>query len=162
MAVFRQQPQTVIVASTVALLAVTGCSAGEGTANDRNPGTRQSACQQTEQTTVPQPTAAHLEAADLGDLPVARDDDRADLVAPPFSDPTTVTNPLFPISDLHSALLNGTVDNQPFRVETTLLPDTRIIEWSPGQCVKTLVSQYVAYLDGRHRGGSARLLRAGR
>ena len=36
-----------------------------------------------------------------------------------------------------------------FRVETTLLPDTRIVEWRKGQCVRTLVSQYVAYLDGR-------------
>ncbi|HEY9376281.1 MAG TPA: hypothetical protein VIQ02_04200 [Jiangellaceae bacterium] len=98
---------------------------------------------------VVQPTAAQLEAGGLGDLPIADDQDRVDLVAPPFSDPTNVTNPLFPISELHSALLNGTVDDKPFRTETTLLPDTRVIEWSPGQCVKVLVSQYVAYLDGR-------------
>ncbi|MGH2969181.1 MAG: hypothetical protein ACRDK0_08965, partial [Solirubrobacteraceae bacterium] len=72
-----------------------------------------------------------------------------DLVAPPFSNPTSVTNPLFPISSLSSVVLNGRVDGKAFRTETTLLPDTRVIEWSPGQCVKTLVSQYVAYLDGR-------------
>jgi hypothetical protein len=100
-------------------------------------------------TDIPQPSTAQLEAAGLGDLPVANDDARADLVAPAFSQPTTVTNPLFPIRDLHSVLLNGTVDDLPFRTETTLLPDTRVIEWSPGQCVRTLVSQYVAYLDGR-------------
>ena len=34
-------------------------------------------------------------------------------------------------------------------IETTLLPDTRIIEWSPGQCVRTLVSQFVAYEGGQ-------------
>ena len=100
-------------------------------------------------TKVPQPTAAHLAAASLDKLPVAPDQRRVDLVAPPFSDSTNVTNPLFPISRLSSVVLNGRVDRKPFRTETTLLPDTRIIEWSPGRCVKTLVSQYVAYLDGR-------------
>jgi len=30
-----------------------------------------------------------------------------------------------------------------------LLPDTRVIEWIPGQFVRVLVSEYVAYLDGR-------------
>jgi hypothetical protein len=87
--------------------------------------------------------------AGLGRLPVAPVERRVDLVAPPFSDSTSITNPLFPISNLRSALLNGKVDGKAFRTETTLLPETRIIEWSPGQCVKTLVSQYTAYLDGR-------------
>ena len=100
-------------------------------------------------TAIPQPTAAQLAAAGFEKLPVAPESDRVDRAAPPFSDPTTVTNPLFPISDLHSAILNGHVDSKPFRTETTLLPDTRIIEWTDGQRVETLVSQYVAYLDGR-------------
>ena len=64
-------------------------------------------------------------------------------------DSTEVSNPLFPIGELHSAILNGTVDGQRFKTETTLLPDTRIMEWSNGQCVEVLVSQYLAYLDGR-------------
>ena len=88
-------------------------------------------------------------ASGLGRLPVAPDAERVDLMAPPFSNPTSVTNPLFPISRLDSVVLNGRVDGKAFRTETTLLPDTRVIEWSPGQCVRTLVSQYVAYLDGR-------------
>ena len=100
-------------------------------------------------TTIPQPTAAQLQAAYLGKLPVAPESERVDVVAPTFSQPTTITNPLFPISDLHSAVLNGTVDGKPFHTETTLLPDTRIFEWTEGQQVETLVSQYVAYLD-RH------------
>jgi hypothetical protein len=59
-----------------------------------------------------------------------------------------VTNPLFPISELHSAILNGHVDGKVFHTETTLLPFTRLIEWTPGQCVRVLVSQYMAFLDG--------------
>jgi hypothetical protein len=145
----RQRFRTVFAGIALALLGVTGCTAGGGTANSRTPDAEQSGCQQTERTTVLQPTVERLEAAGLGDLPVAPDGDRADLVAPPFSDPTAVTNPLFPITQLRSVVLNGTVEDKPFRTETTLLPDTRVIEWSPGQCVKTLVSQYVAYLDGR-------------
>jgi hypothetical protein len=102
-----------------------------------------------ESTPVPQPTAAQMAASGLSKLPVAPDGDRVDLTAPPFSDPTKVTNPLFPISDLHSAILNGRIDGKPFHTETTLLPFTRFIEWAPGHQVETLVSQYVAFLDGR-------------
>jgi len=102
-----------------------------------------------ESTPVPQPTAAQLEAAGLEKLPLAPESERVDLTAPPFSDPTNVTNPLFPISDLHSAILSGRVDGKPFHTETTLLPETRIIEWTEGQQVETLVSQYIAYIDGR-------------
>ena len=74
-----------------------------------------------------------MAAAGLHELPVAALERRVDLVAPAFSNPTNVTNRLFPISRLASVVLNGTVDGKPFRTETTLLPDTRIIEWSPGQ-----------------------------
>ncbi len=98
-------------------------------------------------TTIPQPTDAELAAAGL-DFPVAATADRVDLVLPPFSNPTKITNPLFPISNLSSAILSGTVDGKDFKTETTLLPETRIIEWS-GVRIESLVSQYVAYLDGR-------------
>ena len=100
-------------------------------------------------TPIPQPTQAELDAAGLGDIPLAPDSARRDLVAAPFSDPTAVTNPLFPIADLDSAILNGRVDGKPFYTETTLLPFTRIPEWTPGQCVRVLVSQYMAFLDGK-------------
>ncbi len=73
--------------------------------------------------------------------------DRVDLGTPKFSNPLKITNPLFPISDLHSALLLGHVDGLPFRTETTLLPGTKTIDLY-GTPVKTRVSQYVAYLDG--------------
>jgi hypothetical protein len=98
---------------------------------------------------IPQMTAADLAAAGLEKLPLASDSQRVDLEVPSFSNPTKITNPLFPISNLHSAVLNGTVDDKPFKVETTLLPETRIIEWPKGRRVEALVSQYVAYLDGR-------------
>lgn len=107
------------------------------------------ACDDSAATPIPQPTSAHMAAAGLDKLPIAPAESRVDLVAPAFSNPTNITNPLFPISRLASVVLNGQVDGRAFRTETTLLPDTRIIEWSPGQCVKTLVSQYTAYLGGR-------------
>ena len=85
---------------------------------------------------------------ELGCLEVAPDSARVDLNQPTFSDPTTITNPLFPISDLHSVVFLGHVDGQPFRTETTLLPQTRVIEWN-GLKVECLTSQYVAYRDGQ-------------
>jgi hypothetical protein len=129
----------VVLAAT--LLAVASGNPAAGYASRR--------CNDSVATPVAQPTAAQMVAAGLGRLPVAPDRRRVDLVAPAFSDPTSITNPLFPISRLSSVVLNGRVDGKAFRTETTLLPDTRIIEWSAGQCVKALVSQYVAYLDGR-------------
>jgi hypothetical protein len=102
-----------------------------------------------EPTPVPQPTAAQLEAAGLEKLPLAPESERVDLTMPPLSNPTEVTNPLFPISDLHSAVLSGRVDRKPFHTETALLPETRVVEWTDGQQVETAVSQYMAFLDGR-------------
>jgi hypothetical protein len=98
---------------------------------------------------IPQPTSADLEAAGFEDLPLAPDSDRVDITEPTFSDPTTITNPLFPISDLHSVVFNGEVEGKPFHTETTLLPQTRIIEWTDDKQVETRISQYFAYLDGR-------------
>jgi len=59
-----------------------------------------------------------------------------------------VTNPLFPVSRQDSVLFVGRVDGKPFRTEVTLLPFTKVVDWS-GTRVETLVSQYTAYLDGR-------------
>jgi hypothetical protein len=73
---------------------------------------------------------------------------RVDLQRPTFSKPTEITNPLFPIGNLRSAVLLGHVDDKPFRTETTLLPGARTVVWE-GERVPVLVSQYVAYLDGR-------------
>ena len=92
-------------------------------------------------TTIPQPAVPPH-------IPVAPESERVDLAMPTFSDPTNVTNPLFPVSLQDSVLMLGHVDGKPFRTEVTLLPETRIIEWE-GQRVETLVSQYNAFLDGR-------------
>lgn len=81
-------------------------------------------------------------------VPVAPDSERVDLTYPRFSDPTHVTNPLFPVSRQRSVLFVGHVDGRPFRTEVTLLPYTRVLEWG-GQRIETLVSQYTAYLGGR-------------
>jgi hypothetical protein len=78
----------------------------------------------------------------------APESQRVDLAVPTFSNPTTIDNPLFPISDLHSVLLLGHVDGKPFRTETTLLPQTEMIAWR-GQQVEVRLSQYMAYLDGQ-------------
>jgi hypothetical protein len=74
---------------------------------------------------------------------------RVDLAAPSFSTPTEITNPLFPISRLHSAVLLGNVEGAPLRVETTLLPGTQTIDLGGGREVEALTSQYVAFLGGR-------------
>jgi hypothetical protein len=141
----------VILGGVVAILAL---AAGILVAADRGDGETgraagPAACGESRESPVPQPSAALLAAAGLDKLPLASDADRVDRIAPPFSDSTKVTNPLFPISMLHAAILNGRVDGKPFKTETTLLPGTRILEWIDGQCVEVLVSQYTAYLDGR-------------
>src|SRR2546426_3332072 len=73
---------------------------------------------------------------------------RVDLAVPSFSHSTEITNPLFPISHGRSAVLLGHVDGKPFRTETTVLPGTRTVDWN-GRQGPVLISQYMAYLDGR-------------
>ena len=93
-------------------------------------------------------TACSARGPSLADLPTAPESQRVDLAEPTFSDPTAVTNPLFPIGELQRVILLGTADGLPFRSETTLLAETKPIEWN-GQTVQTLVSQYAAFSDGR-------------
>lgn len=130
----------------VAALAVVGACGVDTTAAERSSGPA-NATSSTAATgeggskTIPQPVVP-------SDIPVAPQSERVDLSMPTFSDPTNVTNPLFPISNQDSVLMLGHVDGKPFRTEVTLLPETRIVEWQ-GQRIETLVSQYTAYLDGR-------------
>ena len=81
-------------------------------------------------------------------LQVAQPGKRVDLGTPVFTHPTRVTNPLFPISHLDHVVLVGFVDGVPFRAETSLLPEIRVIDFGD-HTVETLTSQYVAYLDRR-------------
>ena len=80
--------------------------------------------------------------------PTAPKSARVDVKAPRFSNPTKVDNPLFPIGSLQSAVLLGNDAGQTLKIETTLLPGTRTIDVN-GKKVKTLISQFVSYLDGR-------------
>jgi len=73
---------------------------------------------------------------------------RVDLDQPSFSDPTAVTNPLFPSSKLAQVVQLGNEGGEELRVEITPLPHTKTIEWQ-GQRVETLVSHFIAFLDGR-------------
>ena len=89
---------------------------------------------------IPQPVVEGIK--------VAPDSARLDLTLPKFSNPTSITNPLFPVSKQESVLLAGKVEGKAFRTEVTLLPYTRIIKWD-GVEIEAAVSQYVAFLDGR-------------
>ncbi len=81
-------------------------------------------------------------------LDLAPESARVDRGKPAFTNATKVTNPLYPVATVSSVLMLGQVDGRPFRVEVTLLPGTKTIEWN-GQKVPTLISQYAAYSDGR-------------
>ena len=74
------------------------------------------------------PTSEPVEETQPTLLPLAPDGQRVDLEPPAFSEPTTIDNPLFPISDLHSAVLVGNNEGRPIRIETTLMPSTVVIE----------------------------------
>ena len=129
---------------------VEACGSDTTAKNDKSPGKMATGAHSAASTAaageggskmIPQPPIS-------GDIPVAPESARVDLRIPTFSDPTNVTNPLFPVSKQESVLMVGHVDGKPFRTEVTLLPETRIIEWQ-GKRIETLVSQYMAYLDGR-------------
>ena len=90
--------------------------------------------------TIPQPSVTGIDVADPSQ--------RVDLAMPVFSNPTQITNPLFPVESGSSNLYVGTVNDGAFRTEVTVLPTTRIVDWA-GQRVETVVSQYNAFVDGR-------------
>src|SRR5262245_36118153 len=125
-----------VAAIAVVTLLASACSGSESSST---PASRTGAA--TAGQAIPQPVLP-------GRVPVAPDSKRVDLTMPTFSNPTTVINPLFPVSRQDSVLFVGRVDGKPFRTEVTLLPFTRVIDWA-GTRVETLVSQYTAYLDGR-------------
>jgi hypothetical protein len=83
-----------------------------------------------------------------GCLPTSPDAERVDLATPTFGNPTSITNPLHPTSQVRQTIYGGHVGGKPFRTEVTLLPGTKPIVWQ-GKTVDTAVSQYVSYLDGR-------------
>jgi hypothetical protein len=48
-------------------------------------------------------------------LPVSPDAHRVDLAKPTFSNPTSITNPLHPTSQVQQTIYGGHVDGKPFR-----------------------------------------------
>jgi hypothetical protein len=146
----RMRPVVAVFVLLTSLSMVEACGSDTTAKNDGNPGKMATGAHSAASTAaageggsrmIPQPPVP-------ADIPVAPKSKRVDLSMPTFSDPTNVTNPLFPVSKQDSVLMVGHVDGKPFRTEVTLLPETRIIEWQ-GQRIETLVSQYTAYLDGR-------------
>jgi hypothetical protein len=96
---------------------------------------------------IPQPPVSSLNARTRRRL--APSSKRVDLLAPSFtSSSVQITNPLFPISRLRSVILVGRLEGVRWRAETTLLPRIETVAWN-GMKVRTRLSQFVAYLDGR-------------
>jgi hypothetical protein len=136
-------------AAILAVIVVAGCSNPPLSPSPSTPGSPAAAASPSGATSaspseaaaqIPQPSVSGVEVADLAD--------RVDLAMPTFSNPTEITNPLFPIELQCSELLVGTVEDKAFRTEVTVLPWTQVIEWE-GQQIDTVVSQYNAFLDGR-------------
>jgi hypothetical protein len=92
--------------------------------------------------------AASSECGFEGGVRCAPQSQRVDLTKPSFSNPTKITNPLFPTSTLAQVIQLGEEAGEPARFEITTLPDTKNIEWN-GQNIETLVRHYVAFAGRR-------------
>lgn len=79
---------------------------------------------------------------------IAPESARVDLAKPRFSDPTSITNPLFPVADITQAIQLGVDEGKPLRVEYTRLPGTKIIDVN-GRQIETVVALFIAYHDRR-------------
>ena len=66
---------------------------------------------------------------------------------PSFSNPTNITNPYYPVSNLKQGVTLGVDAGDAYRSEVTLLPTTRTITWAGG-VTQTRIEQFVAYLNG--------------
>ena len=66
----------------------------------------------------------------------------------PTSPTHEITNPLFPVSQQRSIVFIGHVEADPLRIEVTLLPETKTIEWD-GEHDRDPRHPVLAYLDGR-------------
>ena len=94
---------------------------------------------------IPQPPVGSLNRVTRDRL--APPSQRVDLSFPTFTHPTEITNPLFPIGSL-DAVIVGEVEGRPLKIETTLLPDSKVVSWR-GRHIEALQSQFCAFLDGR-------------
>ncbi|MCI0609707.1 MAG: hypothetical protein L0Z71_11675, partial [Anaerolineae bacterium] len=100
---------------------------------------------------IPAETSAELLPQPTSGFPpgfVPNETARVDIVKPVFTNPTSITNPLLPITEVDQLIQLGLKDGHPHRTEFTLLPSTKTITWN-GEQTETRVLQFVAYLDGR-------------
>jgi len=136
-----------ILATALAVVLVGGaaCSDQSGPTAARSTADAQSTNAGADGTTVEWPVTRCGTYSGKGCAPTSK---RIDLERPTFSDPTHITNPLFPISALDSVVLLGRVDGLPFRSETTLIPGKHTVTVD-GEPIEVVISQYTAYLDGR-------------
>ena len=74
--------------------------------------------------------------------------DRVDLATPTFSDPTSITNPLFPRGPAGQSIELGREAGEKLRFEVTYLPDIKVVNWD-GRDIATRVTHFVAYKEGR-------------
>lgn len=129
----------VVLATGLALGACTGGGSGSAPAGSGTPSLQPSA------EPIPQPPVSSLNRATRDRL--APPSQRVDLTFPTFTHPTEVTNPLFPIGSL-DAVIVGEVEGRPLKIETTLLPGTKVVSWH-GHRIEALQSQFCAFLEGR-------------
>ena len=130
-------------ALTAVILSAAACSDGASTSDP--PAAVDAAVDTAAGTTVEWPLTRCGTYSGKGCAPTSK---RVDVERPKFSNPTKITNPLFPISALDSAVLLGNVDGKPFRSETTLIPGKHTVTVD-GTPIEVVVSQYTAYLGGR-------------
>ena len=86
---------------------------------------------------------------------------RIDLAEPTFSNPTRITNPLFPISELGSAVLLGRAEGAPSGPRRPCFPRPGPSR-GEGRGSRRWPPNTTAYRNGRIAGGRPRPLRAGR
>jgi hypothetical protein len=138
-----RRPKLVLLVALVVVLSAGGCTGHRRSGTQSRP--TSAGAISSGPKTIPQPPLSKLSKATRRRL--APDSKRVDLLVPSFSNPTKVTNPLFPIGRL-DAVIVGEVDGEPLKIETTLLPETKTVVWN-GQRVQALQSQFCAYLKGR-------------
>ncbi|MBA3737733.1 MAG: hypothetical protein H0W97_04130, partial [Actinobacteria bacterium] len=87
------RPRALVGACMAAALVLGGCTGDGGGTNADATGTDAT------EAITPEPTSpATIAQPDVsGDLPLAPESQRVDITMPTFSDPTKITNPLFPV-----------------------------------------------------------------
>jgi hypothetical protein len=73
--------------------------------------------------------------------------DEVDISPASFSDPTAVTNEHYPVSEVAYVIMLGEEEGESLRIEATLLPDAKPIDWDGGS-TDAVVSQFLAFTDG--------------